>query len=697
MYASFWQMAVMTKKKKVEFINREISWLSFNERVLQEAADKAVPLVERMRFLGIFSNNLDEFFKVRVATLQRATGISKRPIDPMDFDPTETLSEITATVRQHQQKFDIIFKQLTSEFQKHQIYFLNETQLDPEQKKFVEAYFEKEVRPNLIPLMLNNKLPFPQLSDASIYLAIELGYKAKQTVSAYALIEVPAVLPRFIELPPAGNKRFVMFLDDVIRYRLRKVLGIFNYDYAKAYAIKITRDAELDIDDDLSKGLVEKMARSLNQRKRGQYVRINYDQSMPQTLLDFILKKTKIKDRENVIPGGRYHNKRDLMKFPDFGRKDLCFEPLVPLQHPLLKGKVSLLDELSKRDILLHYPYHSFSYIIDLLREAAIDPHVRTIRISLYRVAKDSQIINALVNAAKNGKRVIAVVEVQARFDEENNIRVMRILQEAGVRVIPGVIGLKVHSKLIQISRKEGPRTVRYVHIGSGNFNEKTSAIYSDVSLLTANKDIGAEVRKIFEFFESNFQRSVYRHLIVSPFGTRRKFVDLINQEIENAENKKPASIIIKMNNLVDAQLIRKLYDASESGVKIKLIIRGVCSLIPGIKGKSSNIEVISIVGRFLEHGRILVFHNAGKPLYFISSADWMMRNLDHRIEVSAPIYDERLKKELQAYLDIQLDSHAKARVVEKTLKNQYLNPGDGKPTFDTQLAVYEYFKNAKP
>lgn len=684
----------MTKKKKVEFINREVSWLSFNERVLQEASDKSVPLIERMRFLGIFSNNLDEFFKVRVATLKRATGLTKKPIDPMDFDPAETLTEITAIVKAHQEKFDSVFKELTEEFKKERIFFVDETQLDPEQKKFVEDYFESEVRPNLIPLMLNNKLVFPQLSDNSIYLAIEAGYKTRQSTNSFALIEVPPGLPRFIELPKAGNKRFVMFIDDVIRYRLRKVLGIFNFDYARAYAIKITRDAELDIDDDLSKGLVEKMSRSLTQRKRGQYVRINYDEKMPSSLLDFILKKIKIKDRENVIPGGRYHNKRDLMKFPDFGRKDLCFEPLQPITHPALSGKVSILDEMASGDILLHFPYHSFSYIIDLLREAAIDPHVRTIRITLYRVAKDSQIINALVNAAKNGKRVIAVVELQARFDEENNIRVTRILQEAGVRVIPGVHGLKVHSKLIQISRKEGARTARYVHIGTGNFNERTSTIYTDVSLLTSNKHIGAEVRKVFEFFESNFQRNVYRHLVVSPFGTRRKFVDLINQEIENAEAGKQAWIIIKMNNLVDAQLIRKLYDASECGVKIKLIIRGICSLIPGIRGKSSNIEVISVVGRFLEHSRVFAFANAGKPLLFLSSADWMMRNLDHRIEITTPVYDEKLKAELLDLLHIQLDPKAKVRVVEKSLKNQYRKTQDGAPTFDTQMAAYEYFKS---
>ena len=677
----------------MEFLNREISWLSFNERVLQEAEDKSNPLIERIRFLGIFSNNQDEFFKVRVATLTRAKGLSKKPIDPMDFDPKETLAEIHSIVLKQQQKFDKVFTSLLAELKKEGICFVNESELTPDQKLFVEAFFENTIRPNLVPLMLNQKNNFPELNDTSAYLAIELGYKNKGLTGAYALIEIPHILPRFVELPSAGRKKFVMFIDDVIRYRLRKVFGIFDYDYAKAYTLKVTRDAELDVDDDLSKGLVEKMSRSLSQRKKGQYVRINYDHEMPPALLDFILKKTKIKDKENIIPGSRYHNKKDLMKFPDFGRRDLCFIDLKPTEHPALKGQRSILEVLKNRDILVQYPYQPFTHIIDLLREAAIDPLVRTIRISLYRVAKNSQIINALISAARNGKRVIAVIELQARFDEENNISITRVLQDAGARVIPGVTGLKVHSKLIQISRREDGKTVRYVHIGTGNFNEKTSSVYSDVSLLTAHKEIGTEVRKIFEFFESNYQRIAFRHLIVSPFGTRRKFNELINAEIAAAEKGKPAWMILKMNNLVDASLIRKLYEASEAGVRIQLLIRGTSSLIPGIPGKSSNIHVRSIVGRYLEHSRILVFCNSGKPLYYISSADWMTRNLDHRIEVTTPIYDPTLKNELQNYLDFQLDPNAKSRIVEKSLKNEYLKPQAGKTSFDTQLRTYQYFK----
>ena len=684
-------MIGMSKKSKSEFINREISWLSFNHRVLQEAADLSVPLIERIRFLGIFSNNLDEFFKVRVATLRRATGISKKPVDPMDFDPEQTLADINTVVIGQQEKFDAIFTSLISALKKENVEQLNETQLKGDHKVFIEEYFDKHVRPYLVPLMLNGKTPFPQLNENCLYMAVELGYHTRHSHNSFALIEISNRLPRFIELPSKGVKKYWMFIDDIIRYHLKKVFGIFDYDVANAYAIKMTRDAELDIDDDFSKGFVEKMSRSLHQRKKGQYLRVNYDYEMPQVLLDFILKKIKIKNRDNTVGGSRYHNKRDLMKFPDFGRKDLCFPALKPIEHPMLKGKASIMDEVRKRDVMLHFPYHSFSYIIDLLREAAIDPDVKTIRISLYRVAKDSQIVNALVNAAKNGKRVVAVVELQARFDEENNIAVTNALQEAGVRVIPGVQGLKVHSKIIQISRKEGIRTVRYVHIGTGNFHEHTAGVYSDISLLTARKEIGSEVRRIFEFFESNFQRNLHRYLVVSPFNTRRKFTDLIHNEIELAKKGKPAWITLKMNNLVDTGMIRKLYEASNAGVKINLIIRGICSLVPGIPGESSNIYAVSIVGRYLEHSRIFAFGNGGKPLYYVSSADWMMRNIDHRIEVSTPVADDQLKRELQDFLDLQLDPNMKARLVEKSLKNQYTRPGADASAIDAQIGWYDY------
>ena len=686
----------MSKKHKSEFINREISWLAFNERVLQEAADKTVPLIERIRFLGIYSNNLDEFFKVRVATLRRASSLTKKSIDPMDFDPKETLVQIDQIVSVQQAHFDLIYADLLKLLEQENILLINDKKARKTHLNFIEEYFKKNIKPNLIPIILSTKIPFPQLSDNRIYLALELYRKSRTEPYQYALLELPKKTRRFVVLPGTNNgKTYVMYVDDIIRMNMHELFTTHEYDHINAYALKTTRDAELDIDDDLSKSFVEKMSRSLRERKKGQYVRINYDSHLPPDFAAFILKKIRSKSSQSVTPGDRYQSKKDLMHFPDFERKDLTFAPLHSAKHPSIKENKSMFEAIRKGDILLHFPYHSFNSIIDLLREASQDTHVRTIRITLYRVAQNSQIVNALINAIRNGKQVIAVIELQARFDEENNIAISKMLQESGVRVIPGVPGLKVHGKLIQISRKEGTKTVRYTHIGTGNFHEKTSLVYTDISLLTIRKEIGSEVRRMFEFFENNFQRMAHRHLIVSPFGTRRKFTELINNEITFAEKGKPAWITIKMNNLVDASMIRKLYEASEAGVKIKLIIRGICSLIPGIKGKSENIEVISIIGRFLEHSRIISFGNGGKPLYYISSADWMVRNIDHRIEVTCPIYDEKLKTELQNFLDIQLSPNAKARLVESTLENKYIIPLDNKSTFDVQLSFYNLLKKA--
>jgi len=644
-------------KKKSEFINREISWLAFNERVLNEAGNPSVPLIERMRFLGIFSNNLDEFFRVRVATLKRAMGVSKKPIDPMDFDPEETLQETQEIINAQQEKFDHYFHLITELLDKSGVSLINEKQIHKEHLAYLNEYYREQIKPYLIPVILHHRIPFPQLNDASIYLICELNKKGATHGSTHAIIEISSKLPRFIELPPIGNKRFILFIDDLIRYFLKDLFSSLHYAKAEAWAIKTTRDAELDIDDDLSKGLIEKMSRSVTQRKKGEYVRLNYDNSIPHHVLDLVLKRAKIKNIENISPGGRYHNKKDLMSFPTVGRADLCWPAKLVSNHQAFQYGSDVFQAIKNKDILLHFPYHSFQYTIDFLRQAAIDPEVRTIRITLYRVSKNSQVVNALINAARNGKRVTALVELQARFDEEHNIKVTRQLTEAGVRVIPGVQGLKVHSKLILVSRRESGKTIRYVYAGTGNFSERTAKVYTDHALLTAHKEIGEEVRKLFEFFESNYIRSVHRHLIISPFNTRRRLLDLINSEIEIAEKGHAAFITLKLNNLVDAIMIRKLYEASQAGVKINLIIRGICSLIPNMEGKSENIRVVNIIGRYLEHSRILVFGNGGSPLYFISSADWMVRNIEHRIEATIPIYDSTIQQELQRTLDIQLNN----------------------------------------
>jgi polyphosphate kinase len=663
-------MTTATMKKKSEFINREISWLAFNERVLNEAGNIHVPLIERMRFLGIFSNNLDEFFRVRVATLRRAMGVSKKPIDPMDFDPEETLQEIQEIINAQQEKFDYYFHLITEQLTKSGVSLINEKQIPKEHLPYLNEYYSEQIKPYLIPVILNHRIPFPQLNDASIYLICELNKKGATHGSTHALIEISPKLPRFVELPSIGNKRYVIFIDDLIRYFLRDLFGSLHFSKAEAWAIKTTRDAELDIDDDLSKGLVEKMSRSVTQRKKGEYVRLNYDNSIPHHVLDLVLKRAKIKNIENISPGGRYHNKKDLMYFPSVGRPELNWPTRDTIHHAAFQSDSELFSSIRSKDILLHFPYHSFQYTIDFLRQAAIDPDVKTIRITLYRLSKNSQVVNALINAAKNGKRVTALVELQARFDEEHNIKITRQLTEAGIRVIPGVQGLKVHCKLILVSRREAGKTVRYVYAGTGNFSERTAKIYTDHALLTAHKEIGEEVRKLFEFFESNYIRSVHRHLIVSPFNTRRRIIDLINAEIEFAEKGHDAFITLKLNNLVDASMIRKLYEASQAGVKVNLIIRGICSLIPNLEGKSENIRIVNIIGRFLEHSRILVFGNGGTPLYFLSSADWMVRNIEHRIEVTMPVYDQTLQKELQKTLDIQL-----SLPVTKKTKNAHIQP----------------------
>jgi len=678
--------------KRVEFVNREISWLAFNERVLQEAADTRLPLIQRLRFLGIFSNNLDEFFRVRVASLRRLALFSKKPTDALDEDPSEILTRIHDIVIGQQKKFDSLFASLMRNLETEGIFRLDESGLDEDQSDFVKGYFNEMVRPLLVPLMLDPKRKIPELKDSEIYLAITLRNKGSKT-SRFAMIEIPSGLPRFLVLPSRGDKRYFMFLDDVIRFKLKKVFAIFHFDEIEAFTIKITRDAELDIDDDISQSIIEKMSRSVDNRKKGEYVRMLYDKSISKDLFSYLVKNLELDSEEDLIPGGRYHNRKSLITFPDFGMRHLVLDDLPPMIHPAFRSKSSMMDVISKKDIFLHFPYQKFDHIVDLLREAAIDPYVRTIRINLYRVANASQIGNALINAARNGKKVTAIIELQARFDEENNIEWSNRLQEAGVKVIFGVPGLKVHAKLFIISRKENGKTVRYAHIGTGNFHEKSARMYGDSSLLTANPEITNEVRKVFHFFENNYQRVMFRHLVVSPFSTRRKFMKLISDEIIQAKKGKEAWIQIKLNNLVDSMMIRKLYEASQAGVKIDLIIRGVCALIPEIKGMSENIRVVSIIGRFLEHSRVIIFANGGDPLYFISSSDWMTRNLDFRIEVSAPIYDKDLQAELQQMINFQLNDNQKARIIDEGLHNEYVPIISGEEPLHSQRATYAYFK----
>ncbi|MDQ3049100.1 MAG: polyphosphate kinase 1 [Bacteroidota bacterium] len=661
------------KRKGTVLINRELSWLSFNERVLQEAEDKSVPLIERLKFLGIFSNNRDEFFRVRVATLKRLSQHQKRVDGFLGDRPDKLLDKIQKIVIEQQTKFERIYQEILRQLERHNIFIISEKQLNTQQGQFVREYFRDKVMPSLFPVMVDNNTTFPYLKDDSGYLIVKLGKNDKGKKNKYAVIEVPTdTLSRFLVLPNQKEKNFIILLDDVIRYNLEMMFSNFEHDYIEAYNIKLTRDAEIDIDNDLSKSFVEKISKGLKDRKKGQPVRLVYDHNIAPDMLDFIMKKIKLRKEDNPIPGGRYHNFKDFISFPNVGSPDLSYKKLVPLKHPDLVNQPTLFKVIKQKDVLLTLPYQSFDHIIDLLREASIDPKVMSIQITLYRVAKNSNIVKALINAIRNGKQVTAVVELQARFDEASNIYWSNKLAEEGAKVIYGVPGLKVHSKMFLITRKESGKIVHYAHIGTGNFNGDTAKIYTDHSLLTADKRITDETARMFHFYSDNFKKGTYKHLLVSPFFMRRKLVQLINKEISNAKAGKPACIIIKLNNLVDPEMIKKLYDASNEGVQIKLIIRGTCALVAGIRGMSENIEAISIIDKFLEHSRVFIFCNGGDEKYFLSSADWMTRNLDHRSEVAVPIYDKNIQLHIREIIDALWNDNTKARILDSKQNNEY-------------------------
>lgn len=660
-------------KKGIVLINRELSWLAFNERVLQEAEDKTVPLIERLKFLGIFSNNRDEFFRVRVATLKRVVKHQKKAEELMGENPVRLLDKIQKAVIAQQEKFERTYQIIIRELKKQNISIINEKQLTPIQGAFVKNYFREKVKSSLFPIMLDNKSAFPYLKDRLGYLIVKLGRKDKTKKNKFAIIEIPTDnLSRFLVLPKDKDKNYIILLDDVIRFCLDDIFQNFEYDYVKAYNIKLTRDAEIDIDNDLSKSFVEKISKGLKARKKGQPVRLVYDGAIAPDMLSFIMKKIKLGKEDNPIPGGRYHNFKDFISFPNVGHPDLSYKKIKPLKHPDLKDQTSLIKVIKKKDVLLTYPYQSFDHIIDILREASIDPKVQSIKITLYRVAKNSSIVQALINALKNGKEVTAVIELQARFDEEANIYWSDKLKEEGANVIYGVPGLKIHSKMFLITRKESGTLNHYAHIGTGNFNGDTAKVYTDHTLLTSDNLITEEVEKVFNFYSDNFKGGSYKHLLVSPFYMRKRLYQLINKEIQHSRANKPASVFLKLNNLVDPEMIHKLYEASSEGVQIKLIIRGICSLVAGVKGLSENIEAISIVDKYLEHSRVFIFHNKGKEKYFISSADWMTRSLDYRSEVAVPIYDLTIQKQLKSIMEALWSDNTKARILGSTQNNEY-------------------------
>jgi polyphosphate kinase len=675
------------------YIPKEISWLSFNERVLQEAENKEVPIIERFKFLGIYSNNLDEFFRVRVATLKRLTHFGEKSKEILGYSPKTTLKKIHETVLEQNSRFEKIYSSLIQELEKHKIHIVNEKQLNTEQAEFVRNYFISEVRSRLMPFLIEADSDLPNLTDDAIFLAIILR-NGKKGEKRYALMEIPnTLLPRFIVLPEINEEKYIIYLDDIIRYGLKDIFFIFNCDEVSAYTIKLTKDAELEIVDDISESYIEKLSKSLHQRKKGTPVRFIYDRKMPDDLLKLLKKKLNFGPDDVVIPAERYHNFKDFMRFPNLGKKKFYHEPLVPIPHRDIQPGKSILSALKKKDIMLYFPYHPFDHFIDLLRESSIDPYVTSIQITLYRLARNSNVINALMNAARNGKNVTTVVELQARFDEEANILWGNKLMEEGVKVIYGVPGLKVHSKLLLITKVKGDITQRYAAIGTGNFNEDTARIYTDCLLLTTELKITNEVQKAFNFFNVNYKKDNYYHLVLSPYSLRNKINLLIENEIKNAKAGKKAYIHLKLNNITDTEIINTLYEASSAGVNIRLIVRGMNSLVPGIRDVSENIKVIGIVDRFLEHSRFMIFRNGGKEEVFITSADLMTRNLDHRIEVTCPVFDKTLKNELKNIFNILWNDNVKARKLDSTLSNKFVK--SGKKEYRSQIEVYNYLRKA--
>lgn len=679
-------------KQTSKYINREISWLDFNERVLQEAMDETTPLIDRVKFLGIFSNNRDEFFRVRVATQRRVLNFEKKN-DIRGTNVASILEDIANIVEAQELRFNATWEKIIMKLEEENIFLLDENNLSKEQGEFVQQFFSEKVRPILFPLILDNYSNLNTLKDATIHLAIDLKSEKEKVKRQFALIAVPTdKISRFIILPEQKNKKHIILLDDVIRYCLGDIFSIFGFDDIKAYTIKFTRDAEMDIDNDVSKSFLELMSESVKQRKKGEPVRFVYDEKIPEDLLKVLMKKFNISKRDNVRAGGRYHNFKDFMGFPDMGRSDLRYPPSPPLPHPELPPNKSIIDVIREKDVMLHYPYQSFQYIIDLLREASIDPHVRAIKMTFYRAAHGSSVMNALINAARNGKQVTVFMELQARFDEEANIYWTNKLQEEGVKIIQTIPGFKVHSKLIQIRRKERGENVYYANISTGNFNESTAKVYADDSLLTGNQDITTEVNKVFHLFESKFIMPTFDNLVVAPFNIRNFFMEMLDNEIENAKAGKEAWAILKMNSISDKKITRKLYEASQAGVKLKMIVRGICILIPGIPDFSDNIEAFSIVDKYLEHSRVYVFCNGGENKYYIASADWMPRNFDHRVEVVCPILDKNIQKELMDMLQIQLKDNVRSRYLGKDNMNQYRKTDDPKP-HRAQFEIYDYLK----
>jgi polyphosphate kinase len=680
-------------KKKVPFLNRELSWLYFNERVLQEATDETVPLIERIKFLSIFSSNLEEFYRVRVATMTRLSNLNDKAKELLGFNPKKVLNEIKNIVVKQERKFEQLFQAtLINELAQNRIFILNDTQLNVARGEFVKEHFRDKILSNLVPIMIDMEKPFPELKDRYLYFFVRLKKKTGKKDEKYALIELPPDLPRFLVLPETNGLKFIILAEDIIKYCLDDIFYVFKYDEMDAYSIQLTRDAELDIDKNVSDKFIDELKTSLDKRRKGKPMRLLYDTEMPFDMLGVLVAKMKL-EAESLIPGNRYHKFGDFIRFPNVGDKSLEYPANIPLKVFGLHRTQSIFNKLAERDYLVNLPYQSYDYIILFLREAAIDPKVTAINITLYRLAENSRVINALINAAKNGKKVNCLVELKARFDERANIFWTNRLEEEGVHVNYGLTDYKVHSKICLVTRIEKGRPVYYANLATGNFNEKTAKLYCDHSIFTAKKEITNDLIKLFTALNKRTVATGFKHLIVSPLESRTKFYTLIDREIKIAKSGKPAYLIFKVNSLADEGIVEKLYDASNAGVKIKLIVRGICCLVPGIKDFSENITVISIIDKFLEHARVFIFGNNGKEEMFLSSADLMSRNFEHRVEVGFPVLDEDVKQEIRDIIDFQLQDNVKARDITRLNNNKY-HKNRLSTKVRAQVQTYNYLKN---
>ena len=678
---------------KRKIIPRDISWLAFNGRVLQEAADETVPLRERIRFLGIFSNNLDEFFRVRVGTLRRMIDLGHKAHIHLEQHPEKILEKIISTVTVQQTEFDRVWSDILRELKKEKISLINEKQLNKEQQKFVLSYFNDEVRSRIVPLMIETLQGFPVLSDKSIYLACKLAKADSSIPQRFALVSVPTRnLSRFVILPSREGETYIILLEDVIRFCLPTIFSFFGYDIFTSHIIKVTRDAEIDIDNDISTSFIEKIEKGLKNRKKGKPVRFIFDKEIDPGLLNYLIKRLGLTLKDNIISGGRIHNFKDFMDFPEsvFKTSNPRKKPFI---HPLLKNENSVTGVILERDIMLNFPYHSFDSLIDLLREAAISPDVLSIKITCYRLAPRSKVINALTNAVRNGKHVTVVLELRARFDEEANLEWKTELEDAGVKVIIGLPDMKVHAKICLIKKRVNNHTIHYGFVSTGNLNEKTAGLYVDSCLLTSDRSIMADVNRIFNYLEKPkniLSLRSCKSLLVSPVTMRRQMFYHINKEIKAAKKGEHGSILLKINSLSDERMILRLEDAARSKVKIRLIIRGICCMPTESKKYEKKVSAISIVDEYLEHSRVLLFNHDGKEKMYLSSADWMVRNLDHRIEAACPIYDKQIQEEMKDILNIQLNDNVKARILDNDLNNEYVNPRNSKK-IRSQIEIYNY------